>query len=94
MRALWLHRSVEVVQNKIANHIFNPSHSRRHEIVQDWKNIQAEFADIIKEMDTIVESYKCLGVSNSQTADGSSSRILPGANIPKILSPKQLPRSN
>ena len=58
MRTLWMHRAMEILQNKISNHIFNPSHARRSEIIQDWKNIQTEFTDIIKTMDEIVEGYK------------------------------------
>ena len=88
MRTLWLHKSMEVLQNKISNHIFNPSHGRRHEIVQDWKNIQTEFTDIINTMDTIVESYKCPGVSNNPTEDGLLSQILQVESTPKSLSQK------
>ena len=72
MRSLWLHRTVEILQNKIHNHIFNPSPYSRHEILQDWRKIQFEFRDIIKEMDTLVEKDKCHGILNNQTVVGMS----------------------
>lgn len=83
MRVLWLHRSIELVQNKIHNHIFNPTPGRRHEILRDWKSIQYEFIEIIKEMDAKVDSYKCLGIFQEKAINTLSLPILQVKNIPK-----------
>jgi hypothetical protein len=55
MRTLWVHRSVEMLQNRMTIYLHSVRRGAcpvaRHEISQEWNKIKKEMDEILTEMD-------------------------------------------
>jgi len=60
MRQLWIHRSVEILQNRMTCYLYSSRHSPidRFEITKEWNAIKKDMEDVLTEMDLEVLSKK------------------------------------
>lgn len=60
MRPLWIHRNVELLQNRIISYLYQPTHCafERQRITQEWDAIKKEMEQVLVEMDLEAISRK------------------------------------
>jgi hypothetical protein len=60
MRQLWIHRNVEILQNRLTCYLYSSRQCPidRHEITQEWNKIKKDMDEILVEMDIEVISKK------------------------------------
>jgi hypothetical protein len=60
MRQLWIHRNVEILQNRLTCYLYSSRHCPidRHKITQEWNAIKKEMEEVLVEMDVEAISKK------------------------------------